>query len=37
MSEIPLHSKTITEVAQLIRSKQLSPVEVTTAPVQRMD
>ena len=37
MSEIPLHFKTITEVSELIRSKHISPVEVTTAILNRID
>ena len=37
MREMPLHFKTITEVAELIKSKQLSPVEVTTESLQRID
>ena len=31
MSETPLHFKTITELAALIKSEELSPVEVTEA------
>ena len=37
MSEIPLHFKTITEVAELIKAKHISPVEVTTAILDRID
>lgn len=37
MAEQPLHFSTITEVAGLIKSKQLSPVEIATAVLQRID
>ena len=37
MSDPPLHYLTITEVAALIRNKQVSPVEVTEAMLQRID
>ena len=37
MSESPLHFLTITEVASLIRDKQVSPMEVTKAMLQRID
>ena len=37
MSETPLYLKTITQVAELIKSKQLSPVEVTTKSLERID
>jgi amidase len=37
MSESPLHFLTITEIASLIRDKQVSPVEVTEAMLQRID
>ncbi len=37
MSETPLHFKTVTEAAELIESKQLSPVELTTALLARVD
>ncbi|MCZ6678580.1 MAG: amidase [Candidatus Poribacteria bacterium] len=37
MHETLLHFKTITEVAELIKSKQLSPVEVTTKILERID
>ena len=37
MNETPLHYKTVTQVAELIRAKQLSPVEVTTALLERID
>ena len=36
MSETPLHFKTITELAALIKSKALSPVEVTEAMLARI-
>ena len=36
MSETPLHFKTITELAALIKSKALSPVEVTEALLNRI-
>ncbi len=36
MSETPLHFKTITELAALIKSKALSPVEVTEAMLNRI-
>ncbi len=36
MSETPLHFKTITEIAEAIASKQLSPVEITTAMLARI-
>lgn len=36
MSETPLHFKTITEVAEKIASKRLSPVDVTTAMLERI-
>ena len=36
MSETPLHFKTITELAPLIKSKALSPVEVTEAMINRI-
>ncbi|PCI15365.1 MAG: hypothetical protein COB68_12995, partial [SAR202 cluster bacterium] len=36
MSETPLHFKTITELAELIKSKELSPVEVTDAMLDRI-
>ena len=36
MSETPLHFKTITELAELIKSKALSPVEVTAAMLDRI-
>ncbi len=36
MSETPLHFKTVRQVAELIESKQLSPVEVTTALLERI-
>ena len=39
MSETPvqLHYRTITEIAELIKSKQLSPVEITTDLLERID
>ncbi len=37
MSETPLHFKTITEIAELLSSKTLSPVELTTAMLQRIE
>ncbi|PKB73302.1 MAG: amidase [SAR202 cluster bacterium Io17-Chloro-G7] len=37
MTETPLHFKTITELAGLIHSRQLSPVEVTQAMLGRID
>ena len=37
MSKVPLHFKTITEVSELIRSKHISPMEVTTAILDRID
>ena len=37
MSETPLHYKTIIEIAGLIESRELSPVEVTSAMLERID
>jgi amidase len=37
MQEAPLHFKTITQVASLIESKQLSPVELTETLLARID
>ena len=37
MAETPLHFRTITEVAEAIASKQVSPVEITAAMLQRID
>ena len=37
MSETPLHFKTITEIAEGIAGKQLSPVDVTTALLARIE
>ena len=37
MSETPLHFRTITEIAEQIASKQLSPVDVTTAMLERIE
>ena len=34
---LPLHYETITSVAELIRSRQQSPVEITTALLERID
>ncbi len=34
--DTPLHFKTITEIAELIESKQLSPVELTTHMLDRI-
>ncbi len=36
MSETPLHFKTITELATQIKSKVISPVEVTEAMLTRI-
>ena len=36
MPDVPLHFKTITEIATLIRTKQVSPVEVTQAMLDRI-
>ena len=36
MSETPLHFKTITELAGLIESKEISPVELTEAMLTRI-
>ena len=36
MMETPLHFKTITELAALIKAKALSPVEVTDAMLTRI-
>jgi len=36
MGETPLHFKTITEMASLIKSKELSPVEVTESMLNRI-
>ena len=36
MPDVPLHFKTITEIAMLIRTKQVSPVEVTQAMLDRI-
>lgn len=36
MSETPLHFKTVTELAALIKSKELSPVEVAEAMLNRI-
>ena len=37
MSKTPLHFKPITEIAELLFSKKLSPVELTTAMLQRIE
>ena len=37
MAETPLHFRTITEISDVIASKQVSPVEITTAMLQRID
>ena len=37
MTDVPLHFKTITEVAKLIESRELSPVELTRAILERID
>jgi len=37
MNETPLHFKTITQVAERIKSKQLSPVEITAKLLERID
>ena len=36
MSDSPLHYKTITEIAELIRSRELSPAEITGAALDRI-
>ncbi|HEU0021286.1 MAG TPA: amidase [Dehalococcoidia bacterium] len=36
MSEIPLHFKTITEIAALIEARELSPVEITEMTLRRI-
>jgi amidase len=36
MSDTPLHYKTITELGRMIRSKEISPVEVTKAMLSRI-
>ena len=37
MAEIPLHFRTITEISEAITLKQVSPVEITAAMLQRID
>ena len=37
MREKPFHFRTITEIADEIASKQLSPVDVTSAMLERID
>ena len=34
---VPLHYKTITEIAKLIESKQVSPVEITSHMLSRIE
>ncbi len=34
---VPLHHKTITEIAKLIESKQVSPVEITSHMLSRIE
>ncbi len=36
LKDTPLHFKTITEIAELIESKRLSPVELTTYMLDRI-
>ncbi|MCH8311243.1 MAG: Asp-tRNA(Asn)/Glu-tRNA(Gln) amidotransferase GatCAB subunit A, partial [Chloroflexi bacterium] len=36
MSDTPLHYKTITELGQMIRSKEISPVEITRTLLARI-
>ena len=36
MADAPLHFKTISELAKLIESKEISPVEVTNAMLHRI-
>ena len=36
MADVPIHYKPITELAGLIRSKRISPVEVTAEILQRI-
>ena len=37
MHETPLHFRTITDISEAIASKQMSPVEITTAMLERID
>ncbi len=37
MTEAPLHFKTITQLAELLKSKQLSPVELTEKSLERIE
>ena len=37
MAETPLHFRTITEISEAIASKQVSPVEIAAAMLQRID
>ena len=37
MHETPLHFRTITEISEEIASKQLSPVDVTSAMLERIE
>ena len=37
MSETPLHFKTITDISEAIAAKQLSPVDVTSAMLERIE
>ena len=37
MREKPFHFRTITEISEEIASKQLSPVDVTSAMLERID
>ena len=37
MQEVPLHYKTIAQVASLIEAKKLSPVELTAVMLARID
>ena len=37
MPETPLHYKNLTELSELISSKELSPVELTNSILQRID
>ena len=37
MADVPLHFMTITELAALIKARQVSPVEVTEAMLRRIE
>ena len=37
MAETPLHFRTITEISEAIASKEVSPVEIAAAMLQRID